>query len=170
MSDQKLIRDGERWQAFAATVRPSDVRSVACASCECAGAEPVNYVDPRTARVEPWYVTGDVRVFVFVCNECAAAGDEYDARNQDETKRYCEECNYELDDAYKDSETLCGACVNVAESVARDYVDGHGFTLLGAYWLHCGEPVRGSVAGDSFAECRVCDAVIEWSELTGVES
>lgn len=32
-------------------------------------------------------------------------------------KRYCEECNYELDDGYKDSETLCGACVNVAESV-----------------------------------------------------
>ena len=30
-------------------------------------------------------------------------------------KRYCEECNYELDDGYKDSETLCGACVNVAE-------------------------------------------------------
>ena len=131
MSDQELMRDGERWQAFAATARPSDVRSVPCTSCECVNADPVNYVDPRTARVEPWHVTGDVRVFVFVCNECAAAGDEYDA---------------------------------------RDYVDGHGFTLLGAYWLHCGEPVRGSVAGDSFAECRVCDAVIEWSELTGVES
>ena len=35
-------------------------------------------------------------------------------------KRYCEECNYELDDGYKDSETLCGACVNVAELVGCD--------------------------------------------------
>ena len=78
MSDEELMRDGERWQAFAATVRPSHVRLVACASCETVNADPVNYVDPRTARVEPWYVTGDVRVFVFVCNECAAAGDEYD--------------------------------------------------------------------------------------------
>jgi hypothetical protein len=126
MSDQELMRDGERWQAFAATVRPSHVRLVACASCETVDADPVRYVDPRTARVEPWYVTGDVRVFVFVCDECAAAGDEYDTRNE--------------------------------------------FYRVGASWFHCGATVRGSVTGDSFAECRICDAVIEWSELPGVES
>jgi len=32
-------------------------------------------------------------------------------------KRYCEDCNYELDDGYLQSEIICGACVNVAESV-----------------------------------------------------
>jgi hypothetical protein len=80
MSDQELIRDGERWQAFAAASDWADrCKRIACASCESVDASPVRFVDPYTARVEPWYVTGDVRVFVFVCDECAAAGDEYDA-------------------------------------------------------------------------------------------
>ena len=171
MSDQELMRDGERWQAFAGL--PGYIMMMGgftpCASCESAGL-PVNLVNVFTAAVVPWDVLGESRAFAFVCRECSGAGDEYDARDYVETKRYCDECNYELDDAYKDSETLCGACVNVAESVARDYVDGHGFTLEGSTWFHCAEPVRGSVTGDSFAECRECDAVIEWSELTGVES
>jgi hypothetical protein len=127
MSDQELMRDGERWRAFAAASDWADkCKRVACASCECANASPVRFVDPYTARVEPWYVTGDIRVFVFVCDECAAAADEYDARN--------------------------------------------AFYRVGESWFHCGATVRGSVAGDSFAECRICDAVIEWSELPGVES
>ena len=62
----------------------------------------------------------------------------------------------------------CAAAVNKYD--ARDDVDGHGFTFFRGAWFHCGEYVLGSVTGDSFAECRECDAVIEWSELTGVES
>ena len=79
---------------------------------------------------------------------------------------------------------LCDPCVkawDVAESVQpadgdsyneldEDELDEHGFTLENGVWWHCGEYVRGSVTRDSFAECRVCDAVIEWSELPGVES
>ena len=127
MSDQELVRDGERWQAFAGL--PGYIMMMGgftpCASCESAGL-PVNLVNVFTAAVVPWDVMGERRAFAFVCRECSGAGDEYDA--------------------------------------------GHGFTFEGLTWFHCDEPVRGSVTGDSFAECRECDAVIEWSELTGVES
>ena len=114
MSDQELIEDGKRWRALDLA---TGVGGRACASCEMVNDE--TEVDPMTCAVVPWDVMGDSRSFAFVCDGCAAAVNEYDARDHVETKRYCEECNYELDDAYKDSETLCGACVNVAESVAR---------------------------------------------------
>jgi len=45
-------------------------------------------------------------------------------------KRYCEECNYELDDGYLQSEIICGACVNVADGVPS-IMDGEACELCG---------------------------------------
>ena len=121
MSDRELVEDGKRWRALDLA---TGVGGRACASCEMVNDE--TEIDPMTCAVVPWSVMGDSRSFAFVCDGCAAAVNEYDARNE--------------------------------------------FYRVGASWFHCGATVRGSVAGDSFAECRICDAVIEWSELPGVES
>ena len=32
-------------------------------------------------------------------------------------KRYCQECNYELDDAYLPHEIICGACYNLEQGI-----------------------------------------------------
>lgn len=32
-------------------------------------------------------------------------------------KRYCQECNYELDNGYAPHETICGACYNIENGI-----------------------------------------------------
>lgn len=80
-----LIAAGQRWRAYFDEVPPqmrqaradwvAPLGFVYCASCVASDVVPRQLLDPVTARVVPWDVMGDPRRFAFVCDGCAAAGE-----------------------------------------------------------------------------------------------